>query len=311
MVALTLALEDGSTRPDHPERLAARVAAPTWALRVLAPTVPAAAEPSGPGALKWIGKMGMASGFCPEPGEKQTPQAAEARRAALQQVRSQIEAEFATLQQGGVTLRSAPEAQSSAPDLLRTVLQSLEEAAAATGTRRREVLQVVVYRDRSELLAVTCTPSWVGGVFDGTLRLISGASEPVIRHETLHAQLAPFVRSAPLWFHEGLAQWFADRGQLQWTRPLTLMAHNQTYIPFASLNDSFLVLTGARDADLAYSQSAAMVAWLVSEHGASVVVEAVSYFAAGGTPNGLFRHLRPNGSLDEASFLQFLVSRAP
>ena len=75
---------------------------------------------------------------------------------------------------------------------------------------RTDELLAVVYREHSELLAVTCVPTWTQGVFDGTLRLhVASLTRPaernrVVRHEVLHAQVRSGRFAAPQWFHEGL-----------------------------------------------------------------------------------------------------------
>ena len=44
-----------------------------------------------------------------------------------------------------------------------------------------------------------------------------------LRPETLHAQLIPSIGTSPRWFHEGLAQYFEDRGQFRWRQGFGLM----------------------------------------------------------------------------------------
>src|SRR5205085_8484046 len=108
--------------------------------------------------------------------------------------------------------------------LLGSIADLLARAARFTGTARRSELTVIVYRHKSDLLAVTCAPGWIGGAFDGTLRLVhargaaQGGGSRALAHETLHAQLDEWVAQKPKWFHEGLAQYFAgerNAGQLQ------------------------------------------------------------------------------------------------
>ena len=173
---------------------------------------------------------------------------------------------------------------------------------------------MVVYADRSELLAVACVPAWTGGLFDGTLRLVASGgairAQPM-RHESLHAQLAGVVRGQPRWFDEGLAQVFAEPDRPHWHGALALLTRNRTYIPFSSLAGSFYAFGGNEEADLAYAQSEAMVRWLIAAQGPGAVAEAVRYFNGGGAPAGLFRALDPAGRLDEAAFLGWLRSRRP
>lgn len=222
-----------------------------------------------------------------------------------------IQAGHARIEERGVTVSYPPGALSRgrATDLAFDLRSALDEAAALTGTVARRELNVVVYADRSDLLAVSCVPAWTGGLYDGTLRLLAeggAVSAEAARHEGLHAQLAFQVGLRPRWFDEGLAQYFSDPGRHGLPPSLALLAHNATFAPFSSLEGSFFAFEEGEDAALAYAQSEAMVRWVVATLGPGAVAEAVRYFERGGRPTGLFAALDPSGRLTEARFLAWV-----
>lgn len=217
---------------------------------------------------------------------------------------------------GGVTLLwPAPELDlQMARTLLDELIGTLGEAAALLEQRPRQDLLVVVYRDRADMLASTCVPPWTEGVFDGVLRVYVDSivypqrRQAVLRHEVFHAQLRSIPVDAPHWFHEGAAQFFAQEESSGHARSYRLMLEHQTYVPFASLEGSFLVISAGRDARLAYHQSLAMVQMIVDAHGPRALADAVRYLRAGGNRRGLWLHmLKEHG--DGASLLAHVRKR--
>jgi hypothetical protein len=243
--------------------------------------------------------------------------------AQLSRLRSRLRAQtdvqegFARTTRGIVTLAYPPDALGAgdAWNLAGRLDDALDEAARLTQTPRRDQLYAVAYRDRSELLAVTCVPSWAIGVYDGTLRLALDTmqnernKDRELRHEALHAQLGPVVSGAPRWWDEGLAQYFEDHGKLGWNGAFAAMLRNKTYIPFKSLEGTFFVFEGTQDAALAYEQSHAMVQLLVDRQGEAVIARAVEALKSGAAKNGLIAAIDP--TLSEADLLALLERSQP
>lgn len=233
------------------------------------------------------------------------------RLRARLRVQLEIQRDFDRLERHGLTLsypRDALDVRAAGAHLDAVDL-AMDEADALTGTPRLPELSIVIYRDRSELLAVGCAPSWSGAVFDGTLRLQLGAGkldEAQLRHETLHAVLRD-LHGRPRWFHEGLAQWFEAHGKLRWSKRYQAMLESRTYVPFRSLEDSFFVFTEDEDAALAYDQSRAMIAVLVEKRGERGISEAVSLLRDPHPPVSLTERL----GLTEAELLGLLERAQP
>jgi len=217
-----------------------------------------------------------------------------ARLRALLEVQRDIQRDYARVERSGATLLWPREALTpvQADDLLYAVNRSLDDAALLTGTERRRQLTVVAYPGHSELLAVSCTRAWTAAVYDGTLRIVlsardGGADAKIVRHETLHAQVSRFASKAPRWFHEGLAQSFAD--QTDRRRGWPLMVKNRVWVPFSSLDGSFQAFEQNEDASLAYVQSYAMVE-LMRECGTdAAVARAIEDFQQGLTTDAVLQ----------------------
>lgn len=214
----------------------------------------------------------------------------------------------------GVTILwpSASLSSSQANEIAGQVDRSLDDAAALTGTERRQTLTVVVYPSRSELLAVSCARAWAAALFDGTLRVVAnttpeGVDSRELRHETLHAQLSPLAPSAPKWFHEGVAQSFAREPPP--TKVWGLMVKNRTWVPFTSLDGSFQAFEGASDAELAYAQAYGLVE-LMRELGAdaSIATARAAFQSGADTPTALARACRRSEVTGE-ELITFLSAR--
>ncbi|MFT3837242.1 MAG: hypothetical protein QM723_09635 [Myxococcaceae bacterium] len=208
------------------------------------------------------------------------------RLRARLEVQRDIQKEYRRSSRGGITLLW-PEGSltpSQADELLAAIDRGLDDAAAFTATRRRDHLTAVVYPSRSELLAVSCVRNWTAALYDGVLRTVAvpndaGVDLKVLRHETLHAQLSPLAPLAPKWFHEGVAQAFAQERLPK--RAWKQMVNNKVWIPFSSLDGSFQVFANGADADLAYAQSYAMAELMREKTGDRAVSSALVAFQSG------------------------------
>ena len=228
--------------------------------------------------------------------------------------RAEIEAGMVEVLRDGVTLRHAR--RYSARDMQRVhllVLESLEEAAQLFEATRRPELLVVVYGNRAEFARVTCGPGWSGARYDGALRIPARAigsdrERVTIRHEALHAELAYHAPRSPLWLHEGVAQLFQGALPSDLERSMDLMARERTYVPFPSIEGSFMVIDDADSARFAYHQSYAMVAAIVDREGSVALQRAVAHLQSGAESEGLLKAMS-DPPLDGDALLAWIESR--
>jgi hypothetical protein len=226
--------------------------------------------------------------------------------------RARIENALDPVQRDGVDLHHPPDMEPA--EVLRihhTVMGALDEAAELLGGPRRPALNVFVYGSRSAFRQATCGSSWTAAMFDGSLRIarptIGAPSErDVLRHESLHAQLRFAAPSAPLWFHEGVAQRFHQRPPPDLQRWLALVAREGSLIPFPSIEGSFVVIEDAQSARFAYHQSYAMVAAVLARE-PDALVRATEFLAGGGDASGLLAAMSDD-PLDQRELLHWIRS---
>lgn len=103
------------------------------------------------------------------------------------------------------------------------ILAELESARARIGSdlswfpQRRTI--VLLYTTE-EFRRATGSHEWVGGLYDGKIRLQvcdferqKEALFETIRHEYTHRVLAEMAPDVPIWMNEGLAEWYGNGGQ--------------------------------------------------------------------------------------------------
>ncbi len=148
------------------------------------------------------------------------------------------------------------------------VLDILKSAYADIGKELdyfpEEPLTVILYTGK-DFSDVTHAPGWAGGMFgkaDGKIRLpVHGAEgqeralRRVIRHEYVHALVHALAPSAPMWLHEGLAQYLSGDQAVSVAQ----------VIPLPMLANGFPA--DARAAYAAYMVSLQAVTDLVDERG--------------------------------------------
>jgi tetratricopeptide (TPR) repeat protein len=191
---------------------------------------------------------------------------------------------FHTVERDGVTLRYPPTSieHAGALRLLGDVSSALGEAAERLGTPRRAELAVFLYPTRSTMRGTLCATGWTGAAYDGALSLAHDLlvrpeiGPRVVRHEVMHAALHESAARVPLWFDEGLAQHFAGETGEGAHRSWRRMVRDRVWIPFPSLEGSFMVIEDGGDAGLAYHQSLAMVSFMVDRGGPDAIRAAVA-----------------------------------
>jgi hypothetical protein len=205
-----------------------------------------------------------------------------------------IPAAFETVTVDGVTVAWRPTPLASpgpydvavAPTAIAYLVHGLlAEAAALTGTPRRERIAVVIYPPEA-FHTETRAPRWADGIYDGGAVRVSGRPTAelgveisTLRHELLHAQLHP-VGCVPAWLNEGAAMYFAGAPPVRLWIWMLRMADSfdltQVSVP------SFTLLPG-ESAERAYAESLAMVLYIVDRAGEAGLRAAVQALRAAGT----------------------------
>lgn len=154
-----------------------------------------------------------------------------------------------------------------------TVLDWLEDIYVQVGQRYQVYpdrnLTVILYADR-EFRAATATHAWVGGLFDGKVRLpIKNFSRrkntirDTLAHEYTHFAIRRITPACPAWLNEGLAQLAESGNARRDDRDLARRAAQGTLIDFKKLDRSFVELKNQSQVPLAYAQSRSFCDWLV------------------------------------------------
>lgn len=161
--------------------------------------------------------------------------------------------------------------------LARTVSDRLEHIYLAVGRRLYffpdQAITVVLYPGR-RFREATASPAWVGGLFDGAIRLSAerlrqdpAEREAGLRHEYVHALVHRLSGGhVPAWLSEGLAL-VLEKGEADDRRGLGTDGRRRgDPAPLHRLKDGFLGLS-RRAAQEAYAESEAATQLLIRRYG--------------------------------------------
>ena len=134
---------------------------------------------------------------------------------------------------------------------------------------------VLVYSAESFRALREEVPDWVGGQFDGKIRVPLPSARmdqttvrQILFHEYTHALVHDLTSGqCPTWLNEGLAEY---EGRTQHSPPLQRLkaAHDsQQLIPLGELSEHFSTTRSADDVSVAYEQSYSLAAWLITRYG--------------------------------------------
>jgi len=175
------------------------------------------------------------------------------------------------------------------------ILSVLSQLETAHRTLKRELgtsppgdILVILY-SRINFYEVTKRPKWVGGAFDGKIRIpVGGLStevgavrlDPILHHELTHAFLRSMVgRRLPIWFEEGLAGHFQRSVRGGHPDPLHGRQRKAGIAGFDELAAAFR--GKEKSIEEAYATSASAVAWLTGEKGFPAVRSVLEEVEAG------------------------------
>jgi len=160
------------------------------------------------------------------------------------------------------------EVEALSSEVLKTLEVDFRDLQLELDYSPRETIVVLLYPDQA-FRDIARSPSWVGAVNDGKIRVpVSGLNTMtpdlarVLRHELTHS----FIRQVtlgrcPTWFNEGLAQLEEGATTTSLGTQLARAFVNDHLPPFTALESSFMGLSGDQ-VGLAYAKSLAALEYL-------------------------------------------------
>lgn len=164
-----------------------------------------------------------------------------------------------------------------AAELASKVLETLEDAYAELGSELAyfpDIKVPVLLYLKKDFSAVTNSPDWAGGVYDGKIRIpVGGMSRmsdqlaAVLYHEYMHV-IVHFMagRRAPVWLNEGLAELAGRKIYLPPTHHLQVAGQGNGVLDWETLSRPFSALPVDK-VILAYEQSHSLVGFMVDHYG--------------------------------------------
>ena len=212
------------------------------------------------------------------------------RDAIAQSEFTQNESSHFTLKYEG---RQTPE--SFRRDLASTLESHYGDLVRDLGVAPRGSIAVILYTDQA-FFDVTQSPSWVGAVNDGKLRIpVNGMSSVtpelsrVLKHELAHSFINPLSGGrCPQWLNEGIAQAMEPKSLSSRGRRLAELFKAQQEIPFNALEGSFMRFSGL-EAMLAYDESLAAVQFIIDTRGMSELQRILQRMAEGSSTESALR----------------------
>jgi tetratricopeptide (TPR) repeat protein len=162
-------------------------------------------------------------------------------------------------------------------ELAPRILEILEDAYTELGSELAyfpDIKVPVLLYLKKDFSAVTNSPDWAGGVYDGKIRLPLGGMHrmsdqlaAVLYHEYMHV-LVHFMagRRAPVWLNEGLAEMAGRRLYSPPIHHLKLAVQREDVLGWDTLAKPFSSLP-ADKVLLAYEQSYSLVSFMVDRYG--------------------------------------------
>jgi len=184
-------------------------------------------------------------------------------------------------------------------DAARVVNEMLEDAyrdlGSDLGVYPRGAVTVILYPQRA-FYSVTGSHKWVGGLFDGKIRLPiqnlrtqTPRLARLIRHEYAHVLITQLAPRCPVWLNEGLAQ-VVEGGDHRKLVALVASKHRAAkLLPFAALTGNMQKLGSAAKIRLAYAQSYSFVKYLDRLYSRRALSDLLKRIGAGMTTNQAFK----------------------
>lgn len=180
--------------------------------------------------------------------------------------------------------------------LLSTLESDYQDLSHEFGGEPHSSIQVVLYTDQA-FFDVTQSPSWVGALNDGKLRIpLRGLSSVtpelarILKHELTHSFVNQMsMGRCPQWLNEGIAQMMEPRS-LTTGPQLAQLFQLQREVPLNYLESGFTSLS-AIQASLAYDESLAAALYIRDRYGMSDVLRILDRLGHGESSEAALRSI--------------------
>ncbi len=160
-------------------------------------------------------------------------------------------------------------------DVQETLLQARREVGNAFRYWPNTKIIVLVYSAQTFHAMRQNTPEWVGGQYDGKIRLPLPGGEldasivrQILFHEYTHALVRDLAAGkCPVWLNEGLAEYQGARAGRRYTELLADALQKDHLFAWKDLDGHFSPSLTAPEVGLAYQQAHSIVAYLSERYG--------------------------------------------
>ena len=203
---------------------------------------------------------------------------------------------------------------------IRDLLDTLEEAYIDIGAMLNYYPNhkiVVLLYPKDEFQKIRKTPHWVGGLYDGKIRLPGSETlydfdrlRRLIRHEYTHALIHDLTgNKCSVWLNEGLAKFMEYSDKLKKCNTDILehaFEENQLY-PIATLEQDFIKVKDERKAALLYQESFSIIEYIYKYYGFWKLRRMVDDYGKGySTPQVILTEFNQSVADFELSWMHYL-----
>jgi tetratricopeptide (TPR) repeat protein len=180
---------------------------------------------------------------------------------------------------------------SAEPALAKEILRALEMHFGAIeselGYTPPDSIGVVLYTQQA-FADITRAPSWVGALNDGRIRVpVQGLTSltpdlsRILKHELTHSFVQQKTHSrAPIWLHEGIAQWIEGQRSRDNAVVLVQVYNEKQAMPLGQMENSWMQMPSSV-ASYAYAWALANVEYIVQTDGMDDVQKILNSIAEG------------------------------
>ncbi len=159
-------------------------------------------------------------------------------------------------------------------DIQSYLLEAYREIGYDFGFYPNRSLVVILYT-KEEFDRLRSTPGWVGGIYDGKIRLpvksgrlTSADFKRILWHEYTHALIHDLAgNNCPTWLHEGLAQYEEAKVAGGNRRSLQTALEEGALLGLSELNGAFAFNQPPEKVNLAYAQAYSLTEYLINKYG--------------------------------------------